>query len=60
MSKIFAQLCEKRGITPDFLNPKYEHLSDPFPLPDMDKAIARIQVVPGNGNAAVCLFLRLR
>ena len=43
MSKIFERLCKKRGLNADFLNPKYENLTDPFTLPDMDKAISRIQ-----------------
>ena len=43
MSKIFERLCKKRGLDADFLNPKYENLTDPFILPDMDKAISRIQ-----------------
>ena len=42
MSKIFERLCEKRGLDADFLNPKYNNLSDPFTLTDMDKAISRI------------------
>ncbi len=43
MSKIFDRLCEKRGLDASFLNPKYENLTDPFILPDMDKAVARIR-----------------
>ena len=42
MSKLFKRLMEKRGITDDFLHPKYEDLADPFLLPDMDKGITRI------------------
>ncbi len=43
MSKIFEQLVKKRGISADFLNPKYENLEDPFSLFSMKDAIARIQ-----------------
>ncbi len=43
MSKIFERLCEVRGINFDFLNPRYEKLIDPFLLPDMEKAIARLK-----------------
>lgn len=43
MNKLFIQLLEARGLTPDFLNPRYEDLADPFTLQDMEKAIARIQ-----------------
>lgn len=43
MSKLFKQLCEKRGIKADFLHPKYENLADPFILPDMDKAVSRLE-----------------
>ena len=42
MNKLFTQLLELRHIDDAFLHPKYEDLSDPFTLPDMDKAIARL------------------
>lgn len=42
MSEIFFRLLKKRGITEEFLNPKYEELVDPFLLPDMEKAVQRI------------------
>ena len=44
MNKLFEQLLKKRGITPDFLNPKYESLSDPLSLPDIKKAVERIKI----------------
>lgn len=43
MSKIFERLIEKRHLTDIFLHPKYEELTDPFSLHDMDKAINRIK-----------------
>lgn len=43
MNKLFAQLVEIRHLDEDFLHPKYENLSDPFILKDMDKAISRIK-----------------
>lgn len=43
MSKLFTRLLESRGLSDDFLHPKYENLSDPFSLLDMDKAVARIK-----------------
>lgn len=43
MSKIFTQLLEKRGIGPDFLQPKYEDKIDPFSLKGMKEAVARIK-----------------
>ena len=42
MNKLFEQLVEKRHLTDDFLHPKYENLTDPYKLADMDKAVARI------------------
>ena len=43
MNKLFEQLLKIRRIDSDFLNPKYEKLTDPFELPDMKKAITRIK-----------------
>ena len=43
MNKLFEQLVENRHLTADFLHPKYENLTDPYKLTDMDKATARIK-----------------
>ena len=43
MNKLFTQLVENRGIDDSFLHPKYEDLTDPFLMPDMKKAISRIE-----------------
>ena len=43
MSKIFERLLERRGLTTEFLNPKYENGLDPYSLTDMDKAVERIK-----------------
>lgn len=43
MNKLFTQLVEKRGITEDFLHPRYENLENPANLPDIDKATPRIK-----------------
>ena len=43
MNKIFVQLSQARGLNEDFLHPRYEDLSDPFKLPDMDKAVTRLK-----------------
>lgn len=43
MSKLFERLLESRGLNEDFLNPKYENLSDPLKIPDIKKAIKRIK-----------------
>lgn len=42
MNKLFTQLLDVRHIEDDFLHPQYENLTDPFTLPDMEKAISRI------------------
>lgn len=43
---LFDRILEARGITPDqralFLSPDYGARHDPFLLPDMDKAVARL------------------
>lgn len=49
-SKLFEKLLEKRGITEEFLSPKYEDLSDPFSLPDMEKATERILAAIDKGE----------
>lgn len=43
MNKLFIQLLESRHITEDFLHPKYENLTDPSLIPDIEKATARIK-----------------
>lgn len=43
MSKIFRELLERRGITEDFLYPKYETDRPKTQLPDIAPAIARIK-----------------
>ncbi len=43
MNKIFTQLTKNRHLTPDFISPKYENLEDPDSLPDMKKALKRIE-----------------
>ena len=42
MSKLFERLLEARGLDRSFLAPRYENLTDPFVLPDLDKAADRI------------------
>ena len=42
MSKLFERLLEIRGLDKAFLRPKYEDLTDPFILPDLEKAVDRI------------------
>lgn len=44
MNKIFTQLVQKRGLTDDFLHPKYENLTPPETLADMEKAVTRIKM----------------
>ncbi len=48
MNKLFAQLLKQRKFGPDFLNPKYEDLTDPFKMPDMKKAVERIRKAVDN------------
>lgn len=42
MSRLFEELVKSRGVSRDFLCPRYEKLADPFLLPDMEKAVERI------------------
>ena len=43
MNKIFTQLISSRHLTDDFIHPKYENLANPTTLPDMTKALDRIE-----------------
>ncbi len=43
MNKIFEQLLRTRGVGKDFLEPKYEDLTEPGKLPDMKKAVERLK-----------------
>ena len=48
MSELFDRLVKARNLTPDFLNPKYEQLEDPYELPDMKKAVSRLKTALKN------------
>lgn len=50
MSKIFDQLLGVRGLSSDFLRPKYEDSLDPNLLPDMTKAVERIKQAADRGE----------
>ena len=50
MSKLFERLLEKRGLDSTFLHPKYEDLSDPYLLPDLEKALDRIATAIKNSE----------
>ena len=50
MSKLFERLLEKRGLGSDFLHPKYEDLTDPYLLPDLEKAVERITQATQTGE----------
>ena len=43
MNKIFTQLISSRHLTDDFIHPKYENLANPTTLPDLTKALDRIE-----------------
>ena len=50
MNKLFTQLVENRGLDDSFLHPKYEGLTDPFLMPDMEKAVERIKKAVKTGE----------
>lgn len=43
MSELFDRLVKKRGFSESFLRPEYEKLPSPWLLPDMKKAVGRIE-----------------
>ncbi len=43
MNKLFIQILKKRGLKDDFLNPKYEDLTNPYEINDMKNAVSRIK-----------------
>lgn len=53
MTDLFKRLMKKRGLTEDFLHPKYEDLSDPFELPDMEKAVSRMKTAADRGEKVI-------
>lgn len=54
MNKLFIRLLEQRGLTPSFLEPRYEDLTDPYTLHDMDKAVDHIaEAVKANARVLI-------
>lgn len=43
MNKLFTQLVTSRHLSTDYLHPRYENLTSPAVLPDIDRAISRIK-----------------
>lgn len=50
MSKIFEQLVERRGLTREFLEPRYEECAAPGELPDMAAAVQRLGQAKAQGE----------
>lgn len=50
MSKIFEQLVERRGLTREFLEPRYEECAAPGELPDMAVAVQRLGQAKARGE----------
>jgi len=50
VSKVFEELLRVRGLEAGFLSPKYEDSVDPWVLPDMKKAVERIQRAVSRGE----------
>lgn len=53
MTKIFEELKRRRGITEEFLHPKYEDLNDPFELPEMEAAVERLKKAAERGEKVI-------
>ncbi len=59
-SEDFTKLLASRGINSEaealrFINPRYEDLSDPFLIPDMDLAVAAVMAAIGN-NEKIAIY----
>lgn len=50
MNKLFQKLLEVRGVGEGFLTPKYENLTVPEKLPDMEKVVKRIILAKEQGD----------
>ena len=50
MSKIFEHLVERRGLTREFLEPRYEECAAPGVLPDMVAAVQRLGQAKARGE----------
>ncbi len=60
VSRLFARIMLSRGFASPseaeaFLYPRLEHLSDPFQLPDIEKAVGRV-VEAIEKNQKICLY----
>lgn len=53
MSKLFEQLVAARGLDERFLRPRYEDAVDPYLLPDMNEAVARIEQAVAQGERCI-------
>ncbi len=50
MSRLFEELLARRGLSKEFLVPKYEEAVEPFLLPEMEEAVQRIMAAVAQGE----------
>lgn len=50
MNLLIAKILRARGLDRDFLHPKYENLTPPEQLPDMEKAVKRLKKAKKSGE----------
>lgn len=53
MTRIFEQLLAQRGLSEDFLHPRYEDLFDPFLMQGVKEAVERIEQARQNGEKII-------